>query len=142
MNIKAGICVYCGNPIRNGRSDKKFCDSSCKDGYYNKMKVQENREVNRILNILKKNRRALVKLFNPRKPDQLFTREDLIKAGFEFGFSTHTVVTKTKSSEITFCLDYGYRQLIDGTYKIFPTFGRVQINENGLFVLENPVQSQ
>ena len=126
MTVKPAICLNCKETIKKGRSDKKFCDGNCKDEYYNKIKVQENKEVNRIINVLKKNRRALKKLYDPKKADKLFTREAMIKAGFEFGFSTHTVVTKVKANEITFCLDFGFREISTGQYQLFPSFSKVQ----------------
>lgn len=135
MTTKTALCLNCKEPIKKGRSDKKFCDAGCKDEYNNKIKVQENKEWNRIINVLKKNRRALMKLYNPKKPEKQFTREALIKAGFEFGFTTHTVVTKTKSNEITFCLDYGFREVTEGNYQIFPSFSKVQIKEGGIFIV-------
>lgn len=107
MAKTAAICLFCGKPIKSGRSDKKFCDSGCKDGYYNERKGDEREEINKIDLVLKKNRRVLKKLYDPKKSDNKFTRELLIRDGFEFGFLTHIVVTKVKGNEIVFCYDYG-----------------------------------
>src|ERR1043166_6863042 len=100
---KINHCLYCGDPIKKGRSDKKFCDSSCKDSYYNERKEKERSEISKIDLVLKRNRRVLKKLFDPKKQDKHFSREELIRAGFEFGFLTHIAITKTKSNEIIFC---------------------------------------
>lgn len=135
MQNQPAICLNCHEPIKKGRSDKKFCDGGCKDEYYNKIKVQENKEFNRVINVLKKNRRVLKGLYNPLKTDKLFSREQLIKAGFDFGFSTHITVTKIKAYEIRFCLDFGFREMTPGNFQIYPSFSRVNVKEGGEFVV-------
>jgi hypothetical protein len=123
------LCLYCNKVIRSGRSDKKFCDSGCKDAYFNDIKIAEHKEIKKIDTILKRNRRILKKLFNPKKFDKQFTREELLKAGFEFGFLTHTVVTKSKANEIVFCYDYGFREVSTGKFQLFPSFGKVKVKD-------------
>jgi len=126
-------CLNCEKAIKNGRSDKKFCDSACKDEYYNKIKIEDGKEISKIVGILRRNRKALKKLFDPKKPDLPHTRESLIKAGFEFGFHTHIVITKSKKNEIIFCFNYGYRELSKDRFQIYPTFPKVQIKDGYLF---------
>ncbi len=116
-------CRYCGKPIRAGRSDKKYCDAGCKDAYTNEIKRKEHAEISRVEGILKKNRRTLKKLFNADKPEQLVTREAIVKEGFEFDFHTHHVITKIKGNEFLFCYDYGYREVEKDWYKIIRQFG-------------------
>lgn len=127
------ICVYCKKPIRAGRSDKKFCDAGCKDAYNNEIKIKEHKEITKIETILKKNRRILKKMYSPQKFDKLFNRESLIKAGFEFGFHTHTVITKSKSNEIIFCFDFGYREMTKDNFQLFPSFKKVQVKNGQVF---------
>ncbi len=62
------------------------------------------------------------KLFNPKKPEQLISRELFIKEGFEFGFHTHAVVTKVKGNEFRFCYDYGYREVHPDKYQVIKSF--------------------
>lgn len=54
---------------------------------------------------------------------------ELVKAGFEFGFQTHIVVTKSKANEIVFCYDYGYREVTGDQFQLFPSFGKVQVKD-------------
>lgn len=122
MSEQQSLCLYCGKPINRGRSDKKYCNAGCKDAYTNEIKRKEREEISRVEGILKRNRRVLKKLFNPVKPDALIDREALVKAGFEFNFHTHHVVTKTKQNEFLFCFDYGYREMEKGKYKIIRQF--------------------
>ncbi len=127
MTLKPNHCLNCGKPIIRGRSDKKFCDSTCKDEYNNAAKVAEGKEISKISTILKNNRRVLKKLFEPQKLEKKINREILIRAGFEFGFLTHIAVTKGKSNEITFCFDYGYRETEPNTFQIFHSYSKVNV---------------
>lgn len=129
MAVTHSICQYCQKPIKSGRSDKKFCDSACKDAYYNAIKSEEQSEISKIDGILKRNRRILKELFDPKKKDVIHKREMLIRTGFEFGFHTHIGVTKIKSNEIVFCYDYGYRELEKGSYQLFHSFSKVQVKD-------------
>jgi hypothetical protein len=122
MPAAPAICLYCDKPIKSGRSDKKFCDSGCKDAYYNALKTGEHKEIKEIDTILKRNRRILKKIYNPKKPEKLINREVLIKAGFEFGFHTHFVVTKFKANEFVFCYDFGYREAEKDNFKVIKSF--------------------
>ena len=129
MAAKPNICLNCQKPITKGRSDKKFCDSGCKDEYNNAGKIAEGKEISKISTILKNNRRALQKLFDAKKPDKTFKRELLVRAGFEFGFLTHIAITKVKSNEITFCFDYGYRETMSNVFQIFHSFSKVNVKD-------------
>jgi hypothetical protein len=122
MPAAVAICLYDQKPIKSGRSDKKFCDSNCKDAYYNAIKTEEHKEIKKIDIILKRNRRILKKIFNPKKEDKLIGREVLIKAGFEFDFHTHSVITKFNANKFVFCYDYGYREVENGRYKVIKSF--------------------
>lgn len=129
MPIAPAICLHYGKPIKSGRSDKKFCDAGCKDAYYNEIKISEHKEIKKIDTILKRNRRVLKKLFNPKKSEKLIAREELLRAGFEFGFQTHIAVTKMKSNEIIFCYDYGYRKREADLFQCYPSFSKVKVKD-------------
>lgn len=129
MIKKLNNCTNCGKPITKGRSDKKFCDSGCKDEFNNAAKSVEGNEIRKINRYLKNNRRVLQKLFDPKRSDRKFKREVLIRAGFEFGFLTHVVLTKFKGNEITFCFDYGYREITTDQFQIYPSFTKVQLKD-------------
>lgn len=133
MKEPIGICLQCGNPIYVGRTIKKFCNPECKDRYNNAIKIKEQQEIKKVDNTLRKNRRALKKLYNATKPDQLFTREELIQAGYEFGFHTHFVVTRIKGYELVFCYDYGYREVSPGKFQIYPSFSKVKLKDGRMY---------
>lgn len=108
---------------------------SGKDSYFKEIKIAEHKEIKKIDTILKRNRRILKRLFNPKKPEMKFNREELIKAGLEFGFHTHIVVTRTKANEIVFCYDYGYREGSINIFQLFPSFGKGQVKNGGQFAI-------
>ena len=125
-------CLYCAKTIRVGRSDKKFCDSGCKDAYYNAIKEEEHQEIRKIDLMLKKNRRILHKYYNPGKPEMMISRETLLKAGFEFGFHTHIVVTKHQHNEFVFCYNYGYRETGQQQYQVIRGFSQFIVKDGGV----------
>lgn len=122
-------CLFCSKPIKSGRADKKFCDSGCKDAYNNEQKEGERNEIRTIDLIIKKKRRVLRKLYDKSKPALTFTREQLIREGFEFGFMTHIVITKGKGNEIIFCYDFGFREIKKGQFQIYPSFSKVLVKD-------------
>jgi hypothetical protein len=122
MATEFQICLECGKRISRGRPDKKFCDEGCKNLYYNKEKIKEHQEIKKVDLILKRNRRILKRLFNPKKPEFLLDREILLKQGFEFDFHTHLVTTKINRHEFIFCYDYGYRETEKNKYRIIKSF--------------------
>ena len=129
MVAKPNNCLNCGKQITKGRANKKFCDPYCKDEFNNALKIAEAKEISKINTILKRNRRALKKLYDPNKPDRKFSREILIRADFEFGFLTHIAVTKGKANEIVFCFDYGYREIEVSSYQIYHSFSKVKVKD-------------
>ncbi|MDH7459795.1 hypothetical protein QEG73_00855 [Chitinophagaceae bacterium 26-R-25] len=114
-------CLFCQQPITKGRSDKKFCHAGCKDAYYNALKSEEQQEISNIDLVLKRNRRILKKLFRPER-ENLVHKEALLRAGFDFGFHTHFLVTRYKRNQYCFCYDFGYREVGPGTYKVIKRF--------------------
>jgi hypothetical protein len=121
MEPANAICLYCQKPIKAGRMDKKFCDAKHKDAYYNNLKVNERKEIKKVDTILKKNRRILKNLFNPAS-ERLISLQAFLKAGYNFEFHTHFIITKTKGNEFTFCYDYGYREVEKDRYKVIKSF--------------------
>jgi hypothetical protein len=102
-------CPTCGNTIR-GRSDKKFCDDSCRSNYNNQFKSEENDCIRDINGALKKNRKILRELLSGATAIIKTTRENLLERGFRFRYFTHTYTNK-KGSVYFFCYDYGYLPL-------------------------------
>ena len=97
-------CKNC-NELIVGRSDKKFCDDLCRNGYNNKIKRQHEKLILDINKILRRNRKILQQ-FNPEGKTTIRT-EYLNKLGFDFRYFTHLYTTKN-NNDYRFCYEYGY----------------------------------
>jgi hypothetical protein len=98
------LCLDCGHLIR-GRSDKKFCNDTCRNSHNNKVKSDDNAVLKKINTILKKNRSILAH-FNPMGKAKI-SRKKLAAAGFNFDYHTYTFSSQNGSAYI-FCYEYGY----------------------------------
>jgi Uncharacterized protein containing a Zn-ribbon (DUF2116) len=105
-------CLACGRSIK-GRSDKKFCDDSCRNTYNNQLKSGDNNYVRSINNSLRRNRRILEALLPKEEKMIKITRDALLQQGFQFKYCTHSY-TNARGNVYLFCYDYGYLQLEKG----------------------------
>lgn len=121
MEKENGVCLYCDKPLTKGRADKKFCDEGHRNMYHNEQKAKEHAEIKKIDSILKKNRRVLKELLG-NKSEEIVTLIKLQKAGFDFDFSTHTLISKIKKNKFIFCYNFGNCQLENSNYKIVKSF--------------------
>jgi hypothetical protein len=97
-------CFECGTSFK-GRADKKFCSDQCRTTFNNKLKNHENQFIKDVNNILRKNRRILIKL-NPQGKNKI-RREVLSGEGFNFTYFTSTYTTRD-GSKYFYCYDQGY----------------------------------
>ena len=102
-------CLTCGKPLK-GRTDKKFCDDYCRNGYNNQLKATDNNYVRNINNALRKNRRILEALLPDKEEMAKTTKDKLMHKEFQFKYITHTYVNK-KGNTYFFCYEYGYLPL-------------------------------
>jgi hypothetical protein len=103
-------CLACDKPIK-GRSDKKFCDDSCRNNYNNQLNSDSRPVMRNINNILRKNRRILEELLtNSNKKVLVVERKKLIEKGFHFEYFTEQN-KPDKKKEYYYCYDYGYRTI-------------------------------
>jgi predicted nucleic acid-binding Zn ribbon protein len=109
-------CIHCGNAITKGRSDRKFCDDKCKHAYHNNEKYLENVEINKIVTILKQNRRVLKLLLGEK--EELYVGQDTLRRhGFNFLFHTHQIVSG-QGNRFVLCFNYGYRVMDENNLKV------------------------
>jgi hypothetical protein len=109
-------CLHCHAPITAGRSDRKFCSDKCKHAYHNTVKVHEHAETNKVIAILKANRRILQYLLGEK--DELYVAKDTLrKRGFHFDYHTHQVVSG-QGNLFQLCFNFGYRVMEEGNYKL------------------------
>lgn len=56
------VCLECGDEIRYGRKDKRFCSPRCKNRYHNALTIQSRNHHNRVLAMLHRNYDILERL--------------------------------------------------------------------------------
>jgi hypothetical protein len=110
-------CFHCGKAI-NGRADKKFCDGSCRHGYFNAHNSVKGYSpfVQRISTLLVKNRRIMAELLIDTEAVKT-TKNKLTRLGFDFKYHTN-VHTTPQGRTYHYCFDFGYLPLENDWYLI------------------------
>jgi hypothetical protein len=131
-------CLACERPIK-GRTDKKFCDDSCRNNYNNRLNSDATPLMRNINNILRKNRRILEEVLAPfEKKTLMIERQKLVEKGFQFEYFTEQYQPKNQE-QYYYCYDYGYRPIDsekvlavkDTRKKIFPWEKKQQLVKSG-----------
>lgn len=116
VETKPTLCLACGKPVK-GRTDKKFCDDYCRNGYNNQLKSKTTNLMRNINHALGKNRRVLENLLPKNEELTKVHQDKLIENGFHFKYFTHTYTNK-KGNIYFFCYDLGYLPLDNDWYLI------------------------
>ncbi|MCB0395460.1 MAG: hypothetical protein KDD36_02325 [Flavobacteriales bacterium] len=96
-------CQQCHLPI-TGRSDKRFCDDACRNGYNNKRYATNRAEIRQVNRILARNRQILSSILEEGMA--LITREFLSRSGFSFDHCTG--IYEDGHRQVRLCYDYAY----------------------------------
>lgn len=98
------VCLECGDKIRYGRTDKKFCCEECKNRHYNRQ-VKDSRSFRRkILGQLDRNYEILDSIIRMGVTSADMT--DLTSAGFLPGIMTSCLRTRTRVECACFDIKY------------------------------------
>ena len=98
------VCLECGDKIRYGRTDKKFCCEECKNRHYNRL-VKDSRAFRRkILGHIDRNYEILDSLLRSGVTSADLT--DLTSAGFLPGIMTSCLRTRTRVECACFDIKY------------------------------------
>jgi predicted nucleic acid-binding Zn ribbon protein len=100
-------CIECGEKII-GRSDKKFCNDSCRNAYNNNQNKDSSNLMRNVNNKLRKNYRILSEINIEGKTK--IAKSKLDGLGFDFNYLTNIKVYKN-GSEYRFVYDQGYKIL-------------------------------
>jgi len=115
--MTAKICLACNRPIK-GRTDKKFCNDSCRNNYNNRLNSDTTPLMRNINNILRKNRRILMELLSGTdKQATVLEKEKLAEKGFHFEFFTERF-ENDRNEVYYYSYDYGYRFLDEEKYMV------------------------
>ena len=112
---KMPVCLECGDRIRYGRSDKKFCCDECKARHYNKLAKGSRAYRRRVMNRLSQNYRILEHLIKSGETSVELT--DIISCGFAPDAVTGYHKNRFKSDEY-WCFDIKYRMTDSRVYSI------------------------
>lgn len=97
-------CLECGTGL-SGRTDKKFCDPTCRSNYHNSIYREQTVHLRRIDKIMKRNRRILESQFRAGRSN--IHRILLVDSGFDFDYFTH-LREGSGGKQYRFCYEYGY----------------------------------
>ena len=111
------ICLDCGKAITVGRSDKKFCDDSCRTNYNNRQKERPvvadvPDYILEINQVLQENHRILSECLGTKDNTKIRTR-DLQGRRFSFKFFTSQRVNDGNQEVYNFCYNLGYKMTRD-----------------------------
>ena len=109
-------CLSCGKPLR-GRADKKYCDDYCRTQYNNQQRAEDSTVINRVNQVLRKNRKILAGIVSSENDMGKCPKERLLKEGFQFDYHTH-LYTNKKGNVYTFIYEYGLLPLEGDWYLV------------------------
>jgi hypothetical protein len=95
-------CLECGAGLK-GRSDKKFCDSFCRNNFHNQQNAKHNNLTRKVNNILSRNRKILEYL---SQKNCYCSEPELYQSGFDIRFFTHK--QEVGNQIYICCYDFGY----------------------------------
>ena len=98
-------CSYCGKELL-GRADKKYCDDSCRNNHYYKIKKDKSSLIRNINDSLLCNRDILKVLCKGKKTK--LKKQQLVARGFDFEMLTNVYYTR-KNGCYRVVYDYAYR---------------------------------
>ncbi len=99
------LCLECGNVIRYGRTDKKFCCDECKSRHHNLLAKESRAFRTKVLKTLDQNYEILENLLRSGTDSADLT--ELISLGFAPAMATS--YTKSRGCDIFTCYDLKYR---------------------------------
>lgn len=99
-------CPQCGKVVGSGRPDKRFCSARCKNQWHNRQRSpSHDKEVQRVLRILNRNREILEKLL--KLGIHSVDRPTIIHLGFNMNFFT-SLHREGRKPLVYSCLDIRY----------------------------------
>ena len=109
------VCLECGDKIRYGRIDKKFCCEECKNRHYNKLARSSRAYRRKIMARLARNYQILEQMIKSGEESVELT--DLVSAGFTPESVTGYHKNRFKSDEY-WCFDIKYMMTDSRVYSI------------------------
>ncbi len=105
-------CLFCDKKVF-GRSDKKFCDDSCRNRFHaqaqRKRQWAEPNFVGKINRTLMRNRKLLAQAIPRQKQNIVMLRTTLEEKGLDFHYYTN--IMQTQNGNYRYCYEYGWLEI-------------------------------
>jgi hypothetical protein len=113
--LSQAVCRHCGHILR-GRSDKQFCDDSCRNQFNNRLNREHHLLMRKVHNILRRNKKILEDI---RKQGQGHVPAEMLRQeGFSFRHCT-AIETQSGSPVLYYCYDEVYRWVSEEAVEVF-----------------------
>lgn len=114
--MKKRECLSCGSSLA-GRSDKKYCDDSCRSVYHNRQRQMHESCKRKTDSILRQNRKILFQAIHEKGGARL-NRHQLLSSGFRPDFVTR-IASGPDGSMIRCYYEFGLRRVSEMEVEIF-----------------------
>lgn len=102
-------CKQCGKTL-HGRIDKVFCDAYCRNAFNNKVKRQDEQNINAVNSKLRRNRRILKTL----SPVGMSTVRKEVMEAMGYDFNIFSSMYRANKRDIYYlCYEYGFHPIVD-----------------------------
>ena len=118
--IEKRACMACGTYL-SGRTDKKFCDDSCRTIHHNRIRQQEETSKRKTDSILRQNRKILLRVVN-QQSDARLDKRWLLSSGFRPDYLTR-IASAPDGSTIRCYYEFGLRRISASEVEIFRLSG-------------------
>jgi hypothetical protein len=115
-------CFYCKKPIHGGRTDRKYCNDTCRNAANRERRKAEAvisgddiRE--QVFKILKKNHALMLKFNKTQDYGKIVDREKIYREGFNFAFFTSAETTDAHILR-RFCFEQYWEDLDNGLIEL------------------------
>jgi hypothetical protein len=108
------ICLLCKQHM-NGRSDKKFCNSACRNEYHNAKRLDNLKVLRAVNKTLRRNFKILHQAWICGEHE--LASSVLIKRGFNMNYFT-SIQTLNNGTTYKFCYDIGFSIVNNNTIRI------------------------
>jgi predicted nucleic acid-binding Zn ribbon protein len=113
--MKTKECKCCGSTFE-GRSNKKFCSTNCKNDFHNENYRNQNFILYKLDKILHKNRAVLLDMYTIYRSSPI--NLDILKArGFHPNYHTH-IFNSPLGEKYTMIYDVGFKNYFDNQIQI------------------------
>ena len=114
MERSTDVCLECGDKIRYGRTDKKFCCDDCRNRHYNTKLKSGRMYRRRVLSMLNKNYELLDEVLRAGKDSADYTY--MLTLGFNP--DTVTFCHHSRRHDVYACFDITYKMSGERIYSI------------------------